>query len=416
MSLDSRVAIVGAGHAGGRVAQHLRALGHRGPLSLIGAEVHAPYERPALSKELLLGQKTAAELTLAPDQFWDPQAMREAGIERIHARAQQLQVDARRLLLDDGRALDFDTLVLATGGDARRLKIPGAERAGVRYLRTLDDSLALKEALANCRGLAVIGAGVIGMEVAASAASLGVPVTVLEAGEHVMARCLPPIVSDWLAALHRARGVRLETGVTLERISEGSELRLCVEAERGGAALRIEADCVLVAIGIDCAPAFLTESGLADQHGVHVDAYCRTVRLPWCYAAGDVANTFSTDYEAPLRQETWRNAENQARAVAEFILGRSEPYRETPWMWSDQLGHNIQVVGMPHAHDAFTVRGELGSGPATVVATREGRVTGGVMVNQGRERRHLENLARNRTQVDLERLADASVSLKELAS
>jgi 3-phenylpropionate/trans-cinnamate dioxygenase ferredoxin reductase component len=413
----NRVAIVGAGHAGGRVAQHLRALGHAGSIALIGDEAHAPYERPALSKELLLGAKSAGDLTLTPHTFWTG-AADDTRIERHHARAQRLLADERRLQLDDGSEIPFDHLVIATGGAARRAAIDGAELPGIVYLRTIDDGLALKAALRHTRSLAIIGAGVIGMEVAASASQLGVAVTVLEAGERVMARSVPPVVSAWIAALHREHGVVIETGVRVESISRGADNNgsraLTVSTSRDGRTQDIHADLVLIAVGIECDLAFLDGTGIASKAGIPVDEYCRSPLAPWCYAAGDVANTFNAHYGRSVRLETWRNAENQARAVAEFIVGRTEPYVEIPWMWTDQFGHNIQVVGLPEAGDTAIVRGEAGLAPATVVMVRNGRVTGGVMIDQGRDRRYLEALLGRVPAVSPVQLADPATPLKRM--
>lgn len=415
----SHIAIVGAGHAGGRVAQHLRALGHAGRVTLIGAEAHVPYERPALSKDLLLGTSAQESLALAPAEFWSADALSAARIERIHACADSLDIDARRVQLSNGRSVDFDLMVVATGGEARRPAFMTEAMPGVHVLRTLDDCLALKESLAGCRRLAIIGAGVIGMEVASTAISLGVPVTVLEAGNGIMNRCLPPLVAGWLAQQHIARGVELHTGVSVERIvaaerQQTNVLRLRVDATRNGAPFGIDADCVLIAIGVDCNPRFLMHTGLSDARGITVDAFCRSPQLPWLYAAGDVACTLDSDAGLHLRQETWRNAENQARAVAEIIMGRTQPYRETPWMWTDQLGHAIQVTGVPDSTDATVVRGDLNAASATVISLRDGCVSAGVTINQSRDRRHLEALVKSRRRLDPQQLGNALISLKEL--
>jgi 3-phenylpropionate/trans-cinnamate dioxygenase ferredoxin reductase subunit len=145
-----------------------------------------------------------------------------------------------------------------------------------------------------------------------------------------------------------------------------------------------------------------------------VDAFCRSPQLPWLYAAGDVACTLDSDAGLHLRQETWRNAENQARAVAEIIMGRTQPYRETPWMWTDQLGHAIQVTGLSGATDATVVRGDLNAASATVISLRDGCVSAGVTINQSRDRRHLEALVKSRRRIDPQQLGNALISLKEL--
>ncbi|CAB3806324.1 p-cumate 2,3-dioxygenase system, ferredoxin--NAD(+) reductase component [Paraburkholderia ultramafica] len=419
MSAASHIAIVGAGHAGGRVAQHLKSLGHTGRLTLIGAESHAPYERPALSKELLLGKSEQQSIRLAPADFWHDDALTRAGIERMHATADSLDLAARRLHLRDGRSVDFDLLVVATGGAPRLPPFMQAPLEGVHVLRTLDDCLGLRASLTGCRRLAILGAGVIGMEVASSALSLDVPVTVLEGGAGVMTRCLPPSVAAWLAAQHVARGVDLRTGVSVtgierDKASGAAVLPLHIHFEKDGVAATLDADCVLVAIGVDCNPAFLHGTGLSDARGIIVDEWCRSPAASWLYAAGDAACTFDSSANRHLRQETWRNAENQARAVAEIMLGRTEPYRETPWMWTDQLGHAIQVTGIADAGDQTVVRGDLDAANATVLSLRDGCVSAGVTINQSRERRHVEKLVSSRKPVDATRLADPAVALKEL--
>lgn len=419
---DARIAIVGAGHAGGRVAQHLRALGHRGEIALIGDEAHAPYERPALSKELLLGEKTPADLTLAPAGFWEDNTQTSAcatPTRRYRARARRVFADPlgehRAIELDDANStrVDFDTLVVATGGKARMPRIDGIDQPGVHSLRTIDDCLALREALAGARDIVIIGAGVIGMEVAAAAAKLGKHATVLETAARPMARILPPPVSDWLAGVHRAHGVTIETGGAVTHIERTAARRFAVHVD--GVSGAHTCDLVLVAAGIECSVDFLEGTSIASVDGIVVDACCRSPVAPWCYAAGDIAVAYNGRFGRMLRQETWRNAENQARAVAGFICGRVEPFNETPWMWTDQFGFNIQVIGRPEANHRFVTRGDIGAGPATLVALDGDYVSGAVLIDCGRNRRALEALIEAKTPVDRARLADAAVPLKEVA-
>jgi len=260
------------------------------------------------------------------------------------------------------------------------------------------------------------------MEVAASARTLGKEVTVLEAGTSVMARCLPSSIAQWLADEHTAHGVSIATRVAVDRISalpdDGKGARLRVEATRdagSGEPFHVDADTVLVSIGIDCSPSFLKDAALGGPHGLSVNAYCRVENHPWIYAAGDVAHTLDVASGTHIRQETWRNAENQAKAVAEFIMGRTEPYRETPWMWTDQFGYNIQVLGSAGPDDQPVIRGEIGKIPTTVAMVRASRVSAGIMINQGRDRRHLESLVRDGKPIDIAKLADPAVSLRDCA-
>ncbi|MGO2450725.1 NAD(P)/FAD-dependent oxidoreductase [Pseudomonas taetrolens] len=407
-----RVAIIGAGHAGGRVAQHLVALDSTCQVLLIGDEPYAPYERPALSKAVLAGEQACGELMLAADEFWSSNPR----LERITARVIGLDSERRRLSLDDGRQLDFDELVVATGGAARQLNVPGSDLPGLHVLRGIGDCEKLSATLVAGSRLLVVGAGVIGMEVAATASGLGVVVTVLDVSDQIMRRCLPAPVSQWLATQHQQAGVAFKSQVGVQSIThDGAVYQVQVQGPEGALEV-LEAEQVLLAIGIDCDTEFLREAGITCRNGVLVDGFCRSPDAPWCYAVGDVANCDNAFYGRSLRQETWRNAENQALAVAQQIAGSAQPYAEIPWMWTDQLGHNIQVVGLIDDADEHVWRGDLAQGKATLVLFREQRVVAAVMINQGKERKALEGLIRDRRVVDRALLGDVSVSLKAVAA
>jgi 3-phenylpropionate/trans-cinnamate dioxygenase ferredoxin reductase subunit len=407
-----RIAIVGAGHAGGRVAQHLMALDSACQVLLIGDEPFAPYERPALSKAVLAGEQAWGELMLAADEFWTAHPR----LERITARVVGLDSERRCLSLHDGRQVEFDELVVATGGAARPLQVPGGDLPGLHVLRGIGDCEKLAATLIAGSRLLVIGAGVIGMEVAATASALGVAVTVLDVSDQIMRRCLPAPVSQWLAAQHQRVGVELKSQVGVQSIAhDGTVYRVHVQ-NLDGVSEVLEVEQVLLAIGIDCDTGFLERAGITCRNGVVVDASCRSPDSPWCYAVGDVANCDNAFYGRSLRQETWRNAENQALAVARQIAGDAQPYGEIPWMWTDQLGHNIQVVGLIEEADGHVWRGDLAQDKATLVLLREGRVVAAVMVNQGKERKALEALIRERRVVDQTLLGDLSVSLKAVAA
>lgn len=401
-----RVVIVGAGHAGGRVAQHLVELGFDGAVTLIGDEAHPPYERPPLSKDYLAGRQTFDGFCLPMVEIKgdSPTALRT-----IVARVVEVDCLARTVRLQDGDALPYDALVIATGTGARRVPIAGINQPHVHVLRTIGDADRLRDALAGARHLAVIGGGVIGMEVAATASGMGVGVTVIEAGDRIMARCLTPTVSAWLADAHARRGIAIRTECKVTNITEDA-----VRIETGdGSNASIDADCVLIAAGaVPLMPAFVGDIDVTD--GLLVDAHCRVPNFPEIYAVGDVARM--PVGAATSRQETWRNAENGARAVAEFLCGREEPYVELPWMWSDQFGDNIQVIGAPITGMAEVQRGDLAAdGKASLFYLREGRLAGAILVNEGRNRRPIEKLLHDGMLVDAARLADAAIPLKSLA-
>ncbi len=184
--------------------------------------------------------------------------------------------------------------------------------------------------------------------------------------------------------------------------------------DASGRVFAFSVDTVLAAVGIVPGTSYLEGSGIATDNGVLVDGFCRSPGAEWCYAVGDIANTYNGLYRRHVRQETWRNAENQALAVAGFITGRTEPYVEIPWMWSDQFGRNIQVVGIYTPGDTVIVRGEVTQDSGVLLWLHEGQVAGGVLINSGRERKHLEALVSHRASVDAQKLADPDVPLKGL--
>ncbi len=320
--------IVGAGHAGGRAALTLREEGYSGRLILIGDEPHLPYERPPLSKGLLQGS-----LDLAGCSLCDSVRLAELGIEHIAGNAvSQLDPPQHRLQLADGQWLGYAGLLLATGGRARRL---GQEQANVLYLRTHDEALALKSALRPGARLVVVGGGFIGLEVAATARSLGCAVTLLEAGPRLAGRVLPAAISDALLTLHREQGVDVRLNAALECIHEGAVQLIDGE--------RLPCDLVVVGIGMQPNLELAQAAGLDTGQGIRVDAQLRT-SVADIFAAGDVCEfRLGGVYQ---RQETWRNAEAQGRHAALNLLGRELPFEALPGFWSDQYDWGLQTVGV----------------------------------------------------------------------
>ena len=326
--MNDALIIVGAGHAGGRAALTLREEGYTGRLILIGDEAHLPYERPPLSKGLLQGS-----IDLAGCSLCDEARLAELDIEHIAGNpVRQLDPAQQRLQLADGQWLAYAGLLLATGGRARRL--PQAQ-ANVLYLRTHDEALALKAALRPGARLVVIGGGFIGLEVAATARSLGCHVTLLEAGPRLAGRVLPPVISEALLDVHRLHGVEVRLNVALESIDVDAVV--LVDGQR------LPCDLVVVGIGMQPNIELAAAAGLDVGQGIRVDAHLRT-SAPNVYAAGDVCE-FRLDGEYQ-RQETWRNAEAQGRHAALNLLGRELAFESLPGFWSDQYDWGLQTVGV----------------------------------------------------------------------
>ncbi|SOT38460.1 NAD(P)/FAD-dependent oxidoreductase [Burkholderia cenocepacia] len=338
MNSDRVMAIVGAGHAGGRAAQELRACGWRGRIVLIGAEPHPPYERPPLSKGVLTGERSAAQCRLRDAQAWAADR-----IERIVATVERIEPHAREVRVSGGHVFGYDALLLATGGRARRLAIPGAVLDGVFALRTLDDAAALGARLVPDARIVLIGGGFIGLEVAASARQRGCRVTVLDAAPRLLGRAVPEAIATRVHALHDARGVAIRLNrkpVAIERTAGGA---LAVVLDDGDTLI---ADTVVAGIGIEPADELARDAGLAVERGIVVNAQLET-SARGIYAAGDVAVFPSALSGQPVRQETWHGAETQAHVAARNMLGAGEPYRDTPWFWSDQYDAQLQVAGEP---------------------------------------------------------------------
>ncbi len=356
------VLIVGAGLAGSRCAETLRAEGFDGRVLLVGDEPYAPYERPALSKEFLAGERE--QLELRAGDFWGERGIELALGRRVAA------VDVERRTAD---GIPWDALVLATGARARRL--PFAVPAGVHTLRTLADAQALRDALVPGSRLAIVGAGFIGAEIASTARTLGVEVTLVDVGRAPLERVLGPEVGGVLAERYRRGGVDVRLGVGLGRFLAHSDGRVRGVELTDGA--EVACDTALVAIG--AAPA----GELAGGGPVETDA-CGRTSLPGVYACGDVASAWRPAVSRHLRVEHWTSAAGQAGAVARAILGHERPYDDLPYFWSDQFGLRLQYVG--HAEEWAGV--EIEGGPDAFVARyvdRQGRSLAALAANRPRE-------------------------------
>jgi len=321
-----------------RVLEGLRRRGYGGEIVLLGAEAHAPYDRPPLSKSVLAGRSP----------FWlvPPDRLAELGVRaRLGVAAAALEPGGRTVVLADGERVRGDAVVVATGASARPLRVPGGESA--LLLRTLDDALALRAALVPGTRLVVVGAGFLGCEIAATASALGVHVTVLEPLATPLARALPPVLGARIAALHAERGVDLRCASPPVTAVEPGRVRL----PDGGA---LAADTVVVAIGAEPGTAWLAGSGVLVDDGVVSDAQGRT-SVPGVWAAGDVARWHSPRYGRQLRVEHWTSADGQGDAVAAALLGEPPGLPDLPYVWSDQHGLKLQVLGLPDPADRVHV-------------------------------------------------------------
>jgi NADPH-dependent 2,4-dienoyl-CoA reductase/sulfur reductase-like enzyme len=365
-----RIVIVGASLAGASAAKELRSQGHSGEIVLVGAEPHPPYERPPLSKGLLLRSAEPDSAFVQPAPWYA-----EHDVELLTGSpATGLDLDTCHVLVGE-RQLSYDRLLLTTGARPRRFPLADESGADVSYLRTLDDSLALRDRLDQ--HLFIVGAGWIGLEVAAAARTAGGKVTVVESASLPLANVLGPELAPVFADLHREHGVdlRLDTAVdaiehqagrTTVRLSDGYEL---------------SPDLILVGIGVEPDDRLAAEAGLATDHGVLVDAALRASD-PHVYAAGDVA---SHDHprHGRLRVEHWDTAIHQGRHAARSMLGHDEPYEREPYFFTDQYDLGMEYVGHvgPGGYDEVVVRGDTAARVVTALWLRDGKVAAGMHLN-----------------------------------
>jgi NADPH-dependent 2,4-dienoyl-CoA reductase/sulfur reductase-like enzyme len=397
------IVVVGAGQAGGRAIEALRQNGFAGAITLIGDEPHLPYERPPISKELL--HDAAAAIAWVRDAAWYSEANITTHLNR---RATAIDRAAHTITLDDGSKIPYDALILATGARPRPLPIPGADHPACLFVRTLEDSQKLIPSLHPGKRIVIIGAGFIGLEVAAAARDRGADATILEVGPMVMARGVTPELSAHYAALHTSQGVTLRLNSSATSIEPAGD-----QAIVHTAAGPLTADAVVIGIGVIPNTELAESAGLACDNGILVDQFGRTSD-PAIYAAGDVTRHPNAIFDQNIRLESWQNAQNQAIAVARNILGAEKPYAEVPWFWSDQFGHNLQIAGLPAPDDTIIARGDLGKGPALRFHLRNNRLTAALAIDAPRDLRFAKELIALKAEPSPESLADPAVKLQDL--
>lgn len=405
---DSRIVVVGAGLAGAKTVEGLRANGHTGPIVLIGAERHLPYERPPLSKGFLAGKDDRDSFTVHDQQWYDDNSVElHLGVE-----ATRIDRDAKEVELSDGSRVGYDQLVLATGSRPRHLDIPGGDARGVLYLRSVDDSQALDAALREATNVVLIGAGWIGLEVAANARERGVAVSVLEMAPLPLLRVLGPELAQMFADLHRDHGVDFHFGARIERLEVTDGAVSGVELADG---TRLPADAVVIGVGVLPNIELAKDAGLEADNGVLVDEYLRTSD-PDIFAVGDIAAQNHPTL-GRLRVEHWANALNQPAAVAATLTGTPTAYDRQPYFYTDQYDLGMEYRGFvpPDAEPTVVIRGDLAKREILAFwLSRFGKVLAAMNVNIWDAGDDLKALI-GTPRVDPAKLADPNVPLDQVA-
>jgi 3-phenylpropionate/trans-cinnamate dioxygenase ferredoxin reductase subunit len=405
MTTTRTLAVVGASLAGAKTAEAARDAGFDGRIVLIGDEPGPPYERPPLSKDILRGDKGTEAARVHPDGFY-----LERSIELINDRAIALDTATRTISLAGAESITFDTAVLATGAAPRPLDVPGAGLAGVHYLRTIDDSVRLRDAIRAASRVAVIGAGWIGSEVAASARQMGADVVLIDPGAVPLRRALGDEIGAVFAALHADNGVHLRMGTGVAGL-RGNKTVEEVVLDDG----RVEAaDVVVVGVGVTPRTDLADAAGLRVDNGVLVDEHLAT-GVPGLFAAGDAANAWHPHYGRHLRVEHWANALNQGITAGRNAAGNHDAYTRLPYFFSDQYDLGMEYVGYAAADDEVVVRGDRHGREFIAFWRRDGVVTAAMNVNVWDVVDDLKAIIETRGEIDPAQLADPAVPLADLA-
>lgn len=401
------IVIVGAGHASGQAAASLRQEGFEGKITLIGEEPYLPYQRPPLSKKFLAGELTIDRVYFKPPEFYD-----DAHVDvRLNSRVTTLDRGAKEVVTEDGSRISYDKLILTTGSRVRELRCPGSELAGIHYLRTIDDVEAIKGQFIAGKRMVIVGAGYVGLEVAAVAVKHGLEVSVLEMEERVLARVTSPEISQYFHDVHSEAGVNLLYGHGVSSFEGASRL----ERVTCGNGTSLDADLAIVGIGILPNVELAEEAGLDCDNGIKVDTHCRTSD-PDIFAAGDCTQHPNEIYDRRIRLESVHNALEQAKTAAASACGKDKPYVQVPWFWSDQYDLKLQMAGLNQGYDEVVLRGDPAGRKFAAFYLKAGQLIAVDAINAAPEYMMGRKLIGEKARVAPERLGDINISMKEVAS
>ena len=398
----SGIVIIGAGQAAGQAAASLRQGKYEGSITILGNETQPPYQRPPLSKQYLSGELGMDRVMVRPEKFYADQDI------ALHTgtRVESVDRSAKTVTTSSGDSYEYDKLLIATGSRPRILTIPGSDLSGIHYLRTIDDVDGIREAMQTAKKICIVGGGYIGLEVAAVAVTSGLQVTVLEMEDRILQRVTTPEMSEYYHELHAGRGVniRVNTGVSGFQGEDHVSTVLCGDE-------KMDADLVIVGIGIIPNIELAEAAGLDCNNGITVDDHCRTSD-PHIYAAGDCTNHPNPIMGRRLRLESVPNAMEQARVSASNMLGADKVYASIPWFWSDQYDLKLQMVGFSADGDTSVQRGDKATNQFAVFYLKDGKVVSVDAVNSPREFMVCKQLYGKA--VDPAALSDTNVELKTL--
>lgn len=401
----SAFVVIGGGHAAGQAVARMRQNGYEGEVTLIGDEPYVPYQRPPLSKQYLAGELPLERVLLRPEQFY---ADKQIDL-KLGQRVESIDAKAKTVSLEGGETLIYSKLLLATGGRARKLPLPGADHPSIHYLRDIRDVDSIRAKVSASAKLVIVGGGYIGLEVASVGTKLGVDVTVLEMESRVLARVTSERMSAYYEDLHVGRGVEIVTGARAIGFEDlGGRVRIQCSNEQS-----FDADIVIIGAGILPQVELAEQAGIACDNGIVVDERCATSDAA-IYAAGDCTNHPNPLLGRRLRLESVPNAMEQARVSADNMCDKPASYAAIPWFWSDQYELKLQMAGFSTGADEEVVRGDPAENAFAVFYLKSGKIIAVETVNNPREFMAARKLIESGKPVDVKRLADAESPLQKL--
>ena len=397
--------IVGGGQSAAQCVLTLKRNDFKNKITLISEEKHIPYQRPPLSKEYLSDEVALERVYMKSKEFYDQNNVEIISSTKVIA----IDRSKKSLTLSNTENLQYENLVLATGSRVRKLEVEGSHLSNINYLRTIEEADQLKKYFKLGKKLVVIGAGYIGLEVAAAAIKKGLGVTVIEMADRVMNRTVDPIISKYFDSLHRSKGAEIILNAALERF-EGRKQVEKVICSNGKI---LEADGVVVGVGIMPNQEIAKSAGLTCNNGILVDEYGRT-EDPFIFACGDCTNHPNPSLNKNLRLESVHNALEQAKTVAFSLIGKPKKYDQVPWFWSDQYEEKLQIVGLSEDYDEIVTRGSMTERNFMLFYLKKGELIAINSVNNPKEFLISKKLVANKLKISSDVLCDQSTDLKNL--
>ena len=400
------IVIVGAGQSAGQCVVSLRNGGFKGSITIIGEESHPPYQRPPLSKGYLSDKVGIDRVYTKPESFYQENEVNLL----LSKRVETIDREENIVLLSNGDSVKYKKLVLATGSRVRKLNVAGSHLSNIHYLRDIQDADDIKHLIKSKKKLVVVGAGYIGLEVAAVATESGLAVTVIEMAERVMNRTVDPLISEYYKKLHENHGVEIHLNTPLEAFGGTKSVSKVFCSN-----LAFNADCVVVGAGILPNQEIALNAGLKCDNGIWVDEFCKT-EDDNIYACGDCTNHPNKSLNTRLRLESVHNALEQGKTVASSLLEKNIAYNQVPWFWSDQYDHKLQIIGISGDHDKVVKRGNEENSSFLLFYLKNNKLIAVDAVNNPKEFMICKKLVANKIKISSDNISDLSINLSELLS